>query len=149
MLQENISIHNHKDLAHSEALRLGDFIYLSGILPVDENNEVKTDSIEAEIHQEIVNLGTLLKKCGLTYSHVMKLGIQLTDLNDLPIVNNALKQVFTEPFPACTVTGAAALCHHAHVQIDGIAVDTRALEVLCACDDSDEECDGKCCSVRH
>lgn len=148
MLQENISIHKMPG-ARSEALKLGDFIYISGILPVDEKNRLVSTNIEEQIEQVMKNLGMLLKECDLNYSHIMKLGIQLTDLDNLLYVDEAIRRIFKNPYPARTVTGVDALCYHAGIQIDGIAVDTRALEILCSGEEDDEEeCDGKCCTFR-
>ena len=159
MLQESVYYNreNAQGKAYSQGLKLGDFIYISGTLPVDEKDQVVTEDTEAQARKVFANIQTMLESCGMELCHIVKMNVMLTDIQDADAVDRVMKDVFSEPYPARTISAVAGLEKNARIMIDGYAVDTRALEVLCSecnCDeDGDEEgdhdhecCDGKTCS---
>lgn len=152
MLQECIEIKEagHISGSYSQILKLGDFLYLSGILPINEKNEIVSKDPETQIRRCFQNLRCMLGQCDMKTNHVMKMNVYLTDLKDLPLVDRIIAETCAKPYPARSVVGVKELIGGARIQIDGIAVDTRALEVICSeeCGEDDDNCDGSsCCRI--
>lgn len=129
---------------YSPALQAGDFFCLSGQLPIDpETGELVSDDIREQTRQCIRNLQAVLREKGLDLCHVMQVRVYLTDLNDLDAVNETYTDMFHEPYPARLCVGVASLLKEARIEMEAFALDTRALEILCASEGC-EGCDGCC-----
>ena len=75
---------------YSPATKLGDFVYLSGQIPLDpETGEVVGTTIEEQTHQVMKNIGAVLADMGLGYKHIMKTTIYIADLNDFDKLSRA------------------------------------------------------------
>jgi len=74
---------------YSQAIRAGQFVFLSGQIPLDPANGelVGGDDIEAQTAQVMRNLGAVLRAAGGGFEHVVKSTIFLTDLGDFTVVN--------------------------------------------------------------
>ena len=71
----------------------GTSIYLSGQIPlVPETMEVVEDNIENEIHQVFKNLTAVCQEAGGDLSHIVKLNIFLTDLNNFAVLNEIMSR---------------------------------------------------------
>ncbi|HQV73343.1 MAG TPA: Rid family hydrolase, partial [Dokdonella sp.] len=64
----------------------------------------------------------VLTAAGLDFDNVARVGIYLTDLGNFAAVNEIMKTYFSEPYPARSTIGVAALPKAASVEIDMIAV---------------------------
>ncbi len=131
---------------YSQGIRLGDFIYLSAQLPLEKGETEAKGSIEEQTEKCMKNIQALLAAQNLTLSHILKMDIFLTEINDYQKMNDTLEKFLAEPFPSRNVCGVNALPSGARIQIGCFAVDTRALEVMCADDHCDE--DGGFCSCK-
>jgi enamine deaminase RidA (YjgF/YER057c/UK114 family) len=60
---------NGKPLPFSEAVRVGDVLYLSGQIGIGADGKLP-DGIEAQTKQAMDNIGAVLKRAGLTYADV-------------------------------------------------------------------------------
>jgi 2-iminobutanoate/2-iminopropanoate deaminase len=79
--------------------------------------------IEPQVERVLDNLGAVLQAAGLTFDHVVKTTIYLTDLGDFQKVNEAYGKRFARsPQPARSTVQVAALPRGARVEIDAIAV---------------------------
>lgn len=132
---------------YSPALQAGDFICLSGQLPIDPaTGELVSDDIREQTKQCIRNLQAVLREKGLDLCHVMQVRVYLTDLNESASMNEAYGEMFQEPYPARLCVGVASLLKGAKIEMEAFALDTRALEILCASENCDCCGDRQCCS---
>lgn len=72
----------------------------------------------AELDQALDNLRRLLDVHGLAMDHVVRLVVYLTDIEDVPVLNDRFCAAFDEPRPARTTVAVAALPGRAHVEIE-------------------------------
>ncbi len=107
---------------YSQAVRSGNTLYLSGQTPlVPSTGELATGDISAQTQQVFENLEAVLTAAGATFEHVVRVGIYLTDLGNFAAVNEVMKRHFSEPYPARSTIGVAALPRGAAVEIDLVA----------------------------
>lgn len=107
---------------YSHAVRARNVVFLSGQTPLDPaTGQLVAGGIESQVHQCFANLGAVLKAAGLGFEHVVKANVFLTDMNDFAAMNEVYKSYFTQPYPARTTIGVAALPRNATVEIEMIA----------------------------
>lgn len=108
---------------YSQAVRVGDTVYLSGQIPLDPASGTLVEGdIEREISRVFDNLKAVAEAAGGSLNDVVKLNIFLTDLSHFAIVNQIMARYFTEPYPARAALGVAALPRAARVEMDGMMV---------------------------
>jgi reactive intermediate/imine deaminase len=116
----------HTDLApeaigtSSQAVRVGDTVYLSGQIPLDPESMMLIDGTEAQIRRVFENLLAVARAAGGDLSHIVKLNVYLTDLSHFPLVNQVMAEFFSEPYPARAAVGVAELPKAAQVEMDAI-----------------------------
>tara|TARA_B110000116_G_scaffold111409_1_gene96654 strand:+ start:1519 stop:1899 length:381 start_codon:yes stop_codon:yes gene_type:complete len=108
---------------YSQAVRVGDTIYISGQTPLDPSTmELVGGDIQAQARQVFENLSAIAKAAESELSHAVKLTIYLTDLNNFQSVNKVMRDYFEEPYPARVTVGVASLPKAAAVEIDATLV---------------------------
>ncbi len=108
---------------YSQAVRVGDTVYLSGQIPlVPQTMEMVDGSMEAQIRQVFANLQAVAQAAGGSLQDIVKLNVFLTDLAHFPLVNEVMAQYFTTPYPARAAIGVASLPKNAAVEMDAIMV---------------------------
>lgn len=107
---------------YSQAVRVGDTVYLSGQIGLDPVSMQLVDGIEAQIHQVFKNLAAVASAANGSLADVAKLNVFLTDLVHFPKVNEIMAQYFAEPYPARAAVGVAALPRGALVEADAVMV---------------------------
>lgn len=108
---------------YSQAVRAGDFIYLSGQIPLDPETGqlIAGGDIKADTHRVMKNLEAVLAASGTSFTRVVKATIYLADLADFAVVNEIYGSYFEPPYPARSTVQVAALPRGARVEIDLIA----------------------------
>jgi 2-iminobutanoate/2-iminopropanoate deaminase len=146
MLKECVDLKKNKmHTPSSDGLRLGDFIWIGGQYPIDPvTSEMADLNIRAQTEQAMKNVIAALKKYELETCHIMHTTIYMTDISQYDAMNEVYASFFHDCFPARSVVGVKELPHHAMIEIECNALDTRALEVLCHEDDEEENT--SCCS---
>ncbi|MCM8613781.1 RidA family protein [Accumulibacter sp.] len=107
---------------YSQALRVGDTVYLSGQIGLDPATMKLADGIDAQIVRVFDNLKAVAEAAGGSLADVVKLNIYLTDLVHFATVNEVMGRLFAEPFPARAAVGVASLPRGALVEADAIMV---------------------------
>ena len=107
---------------YSQAVRVGDTVYLSGQIGLNPADMQLVAGIEAQIHQVFGNLRVVAKAAGGGLADMVKLNVYLTDLGDFAKVNEIMAQYFSPPYPARAAVGVAALPRGALVEADGVLV---------------------------
>lgn len=99
-------------------------VYISGQVPLDTNNQVVgVGDFAAQTRQAFENVRLALESVGLTFAHVVKIQMFLTDIANLPSIRDIRDEyVNTEQPPASTTVQVAALFHpDVLFEIDAIA----------------------------
>ncbi|MDZ4698111.1 MAG: RidA family protein [Rhodothermales bacterium] len=108
---------------YSQAILSGDTLYCSGQIAIDpQSGSMVTDSVESEAERVLENLGALLKAANMSYRHVVRCTVYLTDINDYALVNEVYARYFDEMTPAREAVCVHALPRGARVEISCIAV---------------------------
>ncbi|MBB2742857.1 UNVERIFIED_ORG: 2-iminobutanoate/2-iminopropanoate deaminase [Microbispora rosea subsp. rosea] len=94
--------------AYSQGLVVGDFLYTSGMGPLDpETGDVVGDDVAAQTHRTMRNLGAVLEARGLTFDDVVKATVHLQNLKeDFAAFNEVYQSYFTRPYPVRTTVGS-------------------------------------------
>ena len=107
---------------YSQAVRAGDFVYLSGQIPLDPSTgEVVKGDISAQVTRVMQNIAAVLGAAGASWQHVVKTTIFLTDLGDFQAVNAVYSTYFESAPPARSTVQVAALPRGVAVEIEVIA----------------------------
>ncbi|WP_316826662.1 RidA family protein [Pedobacter miscanthi] len=108
---------------YSQAVQAGNFLFVSGQVAINpENGELNISNIEAETHQVMRNLKAVLLEAGLTFDHVVKSTIFLSDMGTFAQVNEIYGQYFTAEFPARETVQVSVLPKNVNVEISVIAI---------------------------
>ena len=110
---------------YSQAVRVGDTVYLSGQLGLDPATMQLSDGIDAQVIRVFENLKAVAEAAGGSLADIVKLNVYLTDLGNFAKVNEAMATYFAEPFPARAAVGVAALPRGGLVEADGVMVLTQ------------------------
>ncbi|MEU0566892.1 Rid family detoxifying hydrolase [Nonomuraea sp. NPDC005983] len=94
--------------AYSQGLVVGDFVYTSGMGPLDPaTGEVVGEDVAAQTHQVMRNLGAILAAHGLGFDDVVKSTVHLQHLKrDFAAYNEVYKSYFSQPYPVRTTVGS-------------------------------------------
>lgn len=112
----------------SPALKLGDFVFISGQLPLDEQNNVVGSSVAEQSMQVIRNILALLSEIDLELRHIAKTTVYLSNHKDLEEFDQIYATYFSHPYPARTVIEVKDMAYGSKVAMDCIAMDTLAYE---------------------
>ena len=107
---------------YSQALDLGNMVFVSGQIPVDPKTGTMPESVEAQAVQALTNLKNVLAAAGLGMENVVKTVVFLQDLADFAVVNGIYEGFFKAPFPARSCVAVAAIPKGAKLEIECIAV---------------------------
>ncbi|WP_148717301.1 Rid family detoxifying hydrolase [Chitinolyticbacter meiyuanensis] len=107
---------------YSQAVKVGDTVYLSGQIGLDPVSNTLVDGFEAQAHQVFRNLRAVCQAAGGDLSHIVKLGVFVVDLANFAKLNEIMGEYFSQPFPARAAVQAAALPKGALVEADAVMV---------------------------
>ena len=107
---------------YSQAVRVGDTVYLSGQIGLDPQSGELVDGIENQIERVFGNLKAVAEAAGGTLADAVKLTVYLTDLAHFARVNEIMARYCEQPYPARAAIGVAALPRGALVEADAILV---------------------------
>ena len=110
---------------YSQAVRAGQFVFLSGQIPLDPatGEMVGGDDVARQTEQVMKNLAAVLAAAGSSFSQVVKSTIFLTDLGDFATVNGIYGRHFAEAAPPARATvQVSALPRGAKVEIEMVAL---------------------------
>ena len=103
----------------SQAVEVGGFIYFSGQVGQDPTTgKLVAGGLAAEAERVFQNLSAVLRAAGKSFHDVARAGVYLTSMSDYAALNGIYARHFSQPFPARTVIGVAALPLGACVEMD-------------------------------
>ncbi|MBE6580770.1 MAG: RidA family protein [Clostridia bacterium] len=107
---------------YSQALDLGNMVFVSGQIPVDPATGTMPERVEDQAVQALTNLKNVLAAAGVGMENVVKTVVFLADLADFAVVNGIYESFFKAPFPARSCVQVAAIPKGAKLEIECIAV---------------------------
>ncbi|HEU4958129.1 MAG TPA: RidA family protein [Sphingomicrobium sp.] len=109
---------NGQRLPFSEAVRVGDMLYLSGQIGNKPDGKLPA-GIEAQARQTMDNIGAVLKRSNLGFGDVVKCTVMLDNMADWPAFNNVYVTYFPDgKFPARSAFGADGLALGALLEVE-------------------------------
>ncbi len=110
-------------LPFSDAVRVGNILYLSGEIGVDyATMKLVPGGIQAETKQAMENIKTTLEKYGSSMDNVFKCTVMITDMKEWPLMNEVYVTYFKKDrLPARSAIGASGLALGAKVEIECLA----------------------------
>jgi reactive intermediate/imine deaminase len=118
--KEVIGGQNSEGLPFSEAIRLGNLVFVSGMVGSDGSGRIVKGGIGPETHQTFLNIQRVLSEAGCSLADVVKVSVVLSDPNDFDGYNAAYREFFQKEPPA-RVTTAGQLTIDAKLEADVIA----------------------------
>lgn len=110
---------------YSSAVRAGDFIFVSGLGPVDDNDQYAFGGIQQQTRQTLLNLTKILTACGARLEDVVKCSIFLRDASEFHQMNEVYAEFFGAIKPARTTIEARFFQAEMRVEIDCVAYQPR------------------------
>lgn len=103
----------------------GDLIFTAGQIGLDPDDASSAPEAGAQIARVLDNIEAIVVEAGGDRTSILRLTVYLTDLSVWPTVNTVMEARFSEPYPARTAIGVAALPFGAIVEMDAVAVVRR------------------------
>ena len=108
--------------AYSNAIKVGNFVFVSGQLPVNPETGEMPRGLQAQTLQVIENVRRILADAGATLDDVVKTTVLLNEMFQFSEVNEIYAREFTAPYPARTSFAVQELPRQALVSLDVVAV---------------------------
>ena len=103
----------------SVGVRGAGLLFLSGQVAQDPATGRLIDGdVARQTHQILDNIASALEAVGKSLEDVLRAGVYLTDISDFAVMSQAYSEHFSEPYPARTAIGVAALPLGAAVEMD-------------------------------
>lgn len=107
---------------YSQAIKYGDLIFVSGQTSEDPlTNKPVHDSISAQTHRIMKNIGTILEAAGSSLQKVLRVDIYLSSIDHKPEFNEAYLEYFPTERPARNCVAVRAIDDGLDVEIEIIA----------------------------
>src|SRR5262245_29679492 len=113
-------------LPFSEAVRVGDTLYLSGQVGIKPGTlQLVPGGIKEEARQALENIKTSLEANGYSMRDVVKCTVMLADIFEWAAFNDVYKAAFTPPYPARSALGTGGTAMGARVGGEGTAAKAK------------------------
>jgi len=109
---------------YSQGIETESLIFLSGQIPLDPESMKLVEGDENQIRQVFKNIEALCEEAGLSLNHIIKLNVSLKDLGSFNLVNEIMKELFDEPFPARAALQVARLPLDSSIEVEAIVAKT-------------------------
>ena len=108
---------------YSQAVKAGNLMFISGQIPLDpKTGDLVSQSIEDQAKQVLENVKSICEAAGYSLDDIVKISIFLTDLSNFAVVNDMMKEYFSEPYPARATVEVSGLPLGVNVEIEAIVL---------------------------
>lgn len=108
---------------YSQAVRAGDFLFLSGQIPLDaKTGNVVGDDIKTQTRQVFENVKAILSAAGASLADVVKTTVFLKNLDHFAEMNLVYQEYFAKDPPARAAVEVARLPRNVLIEIESVAV---------------------------
>jgi len=124
---EYFPVSGRSQLPFSEAVRVGNMLYLSGQIGTRSMTgdvskiERVPGGIKAETRQTMENIRAVLERHGSSLDRVVKCMVMLADMSEWGEMNSVYVTYFSKNLPARSALGASGLAMGARVEIECLA----------------------------
>ena len=106
---------------YSQAIRAGEFLYVSGQIPVNPANGEMPSSVPDQTRQSLENVKAILEKAGYSTDDVVKTVVFITDMANFGAMNGVYAGYFAKEAPARACVAVKELPKGALVEIEAVA----------------------------
>lgn len=106
----------------SHAVKVGNTIYVAGMVGFDEQQKVVEGGFEAQTVKAFENMKLSLEAAGASLKDVVKITVYLANMDDIGKFREIRAQYFNPPMPASTGIEVSKLLSGALIEIEAIAV---------------------------
>jgi 2-iminobutanoate/2-iminopropanoate deaminase len=106
---------------YSQAIRTGDYVFVSGQIGLKPDHGELTGSIEDQTEQVFANLAAILAESGTGLDRLVKTTVFLADFDDFAAMNEVYARHVGDSPPARSTVEVSALPSGAKVEIEAIA----------------------------
>ncbi|MDB5211913.1 MAG: RidA family protein [Sediminibacterium sp.] len=108
---------------YNQAVKANGLLFVSGqVAFIPATGELETSNIQAETHQVMKNIEAVLSEAKLTFGHIVKTTIFLSDMGLFAQVNEVYGTYFSGDYPARETVAVKGLPRGVNVEISVIAV---------------------------
>ena len=107
---------------YSQAVKVGDTVYLSGQIPLDPGTMQLVEGFDNQVRRVFDNLKAVCEAAGGSLNELVKVNVYLIDLGNFAKVNEIMAIFFDEPYPARAAVGVSTLPRGAQVEIEAVMV---------------------------
>ncbi|HLS67118.1 MAG TPA: RidA family protein [Pseudogracilibacillus sp.] len=105
---------------YSQAIKAGDFLFVSGAIPIDPTTNEVVEGIEAQTKQVMENLKAIIEEAGASFKQVAKFTIFLQSIDDFATVNEVYGSYLEKPYPARATIEVSRLPKDVLVEIEAV-----------------------------
>ena len=106
---------------YSQAIQAGEFLYVSGQIPVDPKTGNVPAEIQAQARQSLENLKAIVEAAGYTLSDVVKTTVFAADIANFAAVNEVYAEYFSREAPARSFVAVKDLPKGVGLEIEAVA----------------------------
>ena len=106
---------------YSQAIKAGDFLYVSGQIPVDPATGNVPAEISAQARQVLENLKAIITEAGYTLADVVKTTVFAADIANFAEVNTVYAEYFSKDAPARSFVAVKDLPKGVGLEIEAVA----------------------------
>ena len=109
---------------YSQAVRGGQFIFVSGQIPLDPvTQQIVDGDVRQQTERVLKNIAGILEAAGSSMDKIVRCGVFLKNITDFEAMNDVYEKIFGPHPPARTAVGVAGLPKDSLVEIDAIATE--------------------------
>jgi 2-iminobutanoate/2-iminopropanoate deaminase len=121
-LAQNTAIDFKDGMPFSNGIVAGNTLYVAGQQGPDSNGKLAGLDITQQTKNTIAAIANIVKKAGFQMTDIASVTVYVTDLNDVPAMNDVYKKLMPNPKPARATVQVAGLIGGAKIEISAIAV---------------------------
>lgn len=119
---QNRAIGFKQGMPFSEGVVAGKTLYVAGQQGPDAKGKVTGTEITFQTNSAIAAVKKVIEQSGFQMSDIASVTVYVTDLEDVPKMNEAYKKAMPDPKPARATVKVAGLIGDAKIEISAIAV---------------------------
>jgi 2-iminobutanoate/2-iminopropanoate deaminase len=119
---QNQAIDFKEGMPFSNGMVAGNTLYIAGQQGPDANGKVTGTDITLQTTNTIAAIKKVVDKAGFKMSDIVSVTVYVTDLNDVPKMNEVYKKLMPNPKAARATVKVAGLIGDAKIEISAIAV---------------------------
>ena len=119
---EFFPVPGNSSLPFSEAVQVGDMLYVSGQLGTDTSGRLVPGGIGPETRQALTNIAAILERHGSSLDRVVKCTAMLADISEWGAMNQVYLSFFSTHRPARSAFGTGGLALGARMELECMAV---------------------------